>query len=338
MGKKRNNIPAYNGNRPYIYVSYSKKDAAKTIPLIQAMQNRGFRVWYDQDTDGENKNNKSSNQLKNCSAFLTFVSRNIMANEACVDEISFAKGNNKPSLMVLLEERVKFTDVLEKQTARFQKMRYMKPEYFVAELQKMPILAQCCGEDALEYYSELKKNADALRKEMKHTSVIKHKMIEQMEHFKITLENEELYRQSELLYAKWLFNKDGKVTMNTVDQAVTLCLRSAEMGNPKALVRLAYFYDKNYIALDGNDQTHFKIAYNYYTMVCFSGISEIEVRPGCPPIQWRSVREEAARAMLRMLSTAPSELQENPMYDYRTNYDRVQMEFGLNEEENQSIL
>ncbi|MBQ3489981.1 MAG: toll/interleukin-1 receptor domain-containing protein [Clostridia bacterium] len=335
MGKTSNNTPAYNGNRPYIFISYSHRDTAKVVSLIAAMQNRGYRVWYDQGIEGGSEwANNIANHLRNCSAFVAFISHNSMASENCLDEISYAKSNNKPSLMIFLEEQVELPEGTDMQTARFQRMYYTQPDSakdFAVQLQEAQILAPCCGEDALEYYNDLKKNSEALHNDLEIVAARKHQMLDHVDQFVITQDNEELFRQAEILYARWLFNKDGKVTIAAVDQAVKLCRQSAEMGNPKALARLAYFYDKDYIVTGGNELMRFKIAYGYYSMICYSGISEIEIQSGCPYVSWKNIRENTARAMLRMLSRAPAELQESNTYNFKTNCDRVHMELGLSE-------
>ena len=40
-------LPTYEGHEPYIFVSYPHKDSDRIRPLIQGLQERGFRVWYD---------------------------------------------------------------------------------------------------------------------------------------------------------------------------------------------------------------------------------------------------------------------------------------------------
>ena len=335
MGKTSNNIPAYNGNRPYIFISYSHKDSAKVIALIEEMQNCGYRVWYDQGIEGGTEwSDNIANHLRKCSAFLAFVSHNSMASENCLDEISYAKSNNTPSLMIFLEGQVSLPRGVEMQTSRFQRMYYRQSEgakMFATHLQEVPILSHCCGEDALEYYSDLKKNVKDLHGKLEKVASVKHRVIDYIDRFVITPENEELFRQSELLYAEWLFDKDGKATIDIVDRAIELCRRSAEKGNPKALARLAYFYEKDYIVTGGNEQARIKIAYNYYSMVCFSRTSEIEVWLGCPAVNWEKARIDTARAMLRMLASAPMELQENNMYNLKTNLERAQIALGLTE-------
>ena len=38
---------AYEGTEPYIFVSYAHKDSEAVLPIIAALQDRGFRIWYD---------------------------------------------------------------------------------------------------------------------------------------------------------------------------------------------------------------------------------------------------------------------------------------------------
>lgn len=157
----------------------------------------------------------------------------------------------------------------------------------------------------------------------------RHALVDHMDQFVITHDNEELFRQSEILYANWLFNRDGTANISAVDQAVRLCRQSARMGNPKALARLAYYYDKDYAGKGCSEITRFKIAFNYYSMICYCGISEVETQTGLPPLSWGELREKTAHSMLQMLATAPIELRENSIYSFKTNYDRLQLELGL---------
>jgi hypothetical protein len=39
---------SYKGDAPYVFVSYSHKDAALVYPELGWMQEAGFNVWYDE--------------------------------------------------------------------------------------------------------------------------------------------------------------------------------------------------------------------------------------------------------------------------------------------------
>ena len=157
----------------------------------------------------------------------------------------------------------------------------------------------------------------------------RHALVDHMDKFIITYDNEELFCQSEILYANWLFNRDGTANLSVVDQAVRLCRQSARLGNPKALARLAYFYDKDYAGTKCSEVTRFKIAYNYYSMICYSGISTVETMPGLPEVNWNEIKEKTASSMLQMLLNIPSELKDHPTYNLRNNSDRLQQELGI---------
>ena len=147
--------------------------------------------------------------------------------------------------------------------------------------------------------------------------------------FIVTKDNEELFQQAELLYANWLFNRDGSASLSVVARAISLCRQSVRLGNSKALARLAYFYDKGYVGDHCSDIMRFKMAYTYYTALCYSGLSEVETEAGLPKVNWKKLREQTAYTMLYMLSTAPAELRTSKIYNLKDNIDRVQNELGL---------
>jgi len=147
--------------------------------------------------------------------------------------------------------------------------------------------------------------------------------------FVVDADNEELFLQSELLYANWLFNRDGRASFSSVQRAVELCRRSARMGNPKALARLAFYYDKSYTEKNYGDVMRCKIAYTYYSAICFSGLRTVNVKDGLPPVRWEELCEKTAYSMLYMLASAPAELQASQTYSLQTNLDRVRHELGI---------
>jgi len=40
-------FPAYQGDDPYIFVSYAYDDADLVFPEMQRLRDAGFNVWYD---------------------------------------------------------------------------------------------------------------------------------------------------------------------------------------------------------------------------------------------------------------------------------------------------
>ena len=41
-------FPAYKGDEPYVFVSYSHSDASAVYPELVWLKESGFNVWYDE--------------------------------------------------------------------------------------------------------------------------------------------------------------------------------------------------------------------------------------------------------------------------------------------------
>ena len=41
-------FPAYKGDEPYIFVSYSHKDAPAVFPELTRLRGEGFNIWFDE--------------------------------------------------------------------------------------------------------------------------------------------------------------------------------------------------------------------------------------------------------------------------------------------------
>lgn len=132
---------------PYIFISYSHRDSKRVLPAIEIMQQNGYRVWFDSGIEaGTEWSNNIATHLRDCSAFIAFISSNSVLSENCLDEIAYAKSYRKPSLMIYLEEDVPLPQGTEMQTARFQRMYYSRQtslEAFAQNLRTSPIFDHC---------------------------------------------------------------------------------------------------------------------------------------------------------------------------------------------------
>lgn len=76
---------------PYIFISYSRKDMERVLPIIKLLKNNRYRVWYDNDTQPGRKWDRCiETRLKNSSILISFLSRFYWQSRACIEEISFA--------------------------------------------------------------------------------------------------------------------------------------------------------------------------------------------------------------------------------------------------------
>lgn len=146
----------YEGEKPYIFISYSHRDKYRITPIIKEMQYRGFRVWYDAGIEaGVEWAGNIAIRVGQCDVFLCFVSDYYFESQNCLDEFSAAKSKNKKILTVYLDSNVNSHEGFELQTRRFQKIHYFlnpTPEKFTNEISSSKI-AQPCREGATRTYT-----------------------------------------------------------------------------------------------------------------------------------------------------------------------------------------
>lgn len=96
---------AYRGSEPYVFISYAHRDSARIYPMIQGLQNRGFRVWYDEGLEvGSHWDEAISQHLSACDCVVCFITEGFLLSQNCLDEIHFAKELNKEPLIVYLDD------------------------------------------------------------------------------------------------------------------------------------------------------------------------------------------------------------------------------------------
>ncbi len=148
-----NVLGAYKGDKPYIFVSYAHRDSERVFPLLKALQDAGYRIWFDHGIEvGTEWSNNIAAHLSKCSAFLFFASHNSVKSENCLDEVAYAKSHNKQALLAYLEEDVILPEGTDMQTARFQRMfvnRQPSIESFVESFASAAMF-DACRDDGVE--------------------------------------------------------------------------------------------------------------------------------------------------------------------------------------------
>lgn len=116
----------YNGEKPYVFISYAHKDAEKVMSIIRQLQADGYRVWYDEGIDpGTEWDDNIANHVENCGCFLAFMSGNYLASENCRDELNYARDLNLSRLLIYLDEVI-LTGGLAMRHNRLQALHYYK--------------------------------------------------------------------------------------------------------------------------------------------------------------------------------------------------------------------
>jgi formylglycine-generating enzyme required for sulfatase activity len=96
---------AYQGDEPYVFISYAHKDVAMVYEEIEHLRLTGVKIWYDEGIDASNEwPDEIANAVIGCTVFLVFVSPRATQSVNCRNEINLALNKSKPFLAIHLEE------------------------------------------------------------------------------------------------------------------------------------------------------------------------------------------------------------------------------------------
>lgn len=97
-------VKAYEGNKPFLFVSYSHKDSEKVLPFINELFNKKYRVWYDEGiAPGSEWPKNIADHLQSCTGVIIFVSKNSLASPNCENEVVSALNLNKEIIEISLD-------------------------------------------------------------------------------------------------------------------------------------------------------------------------------------------------------------------------------------------
>lgn len=141
---------AYKGNEPYLFVSYSHKDDARVWPMIEGLQKRGLRVWYDEGIEwGSHWDDVIFEHLSGCAYVVAFVTDHFLQSENCQDEISYAKDEQKGPFIVFLDN-LELTGKMKFRYGRLQALnlhQFSGMDALLDTLVQTRSLATCLGAD-----------------------------------------------------------------------------------------------------------------------------------------------------------------------------------------------
>jgi hypothetical protein len=96
---------AYSGTEPYLFVSYSHRDTAKVYPILDALYDKKYRIWYDESCEnGNDFRDELRHRIERCSAVILFVSKASMQSPFCGMEIIVARENGKRLYPIYLDD------------------------------------------------------------------------------------------------------------------------------------------------------------------------------------------------------------------------------------------
>lgn len=104
MGGERVKPKAYEGNKPYIFISYAHKDTELVFRVMNSLQEEGYRIWYDDGImPGSEWPENIAQHLDAAAMVISMVTPNSMDSHNCRREINFALSRRKPFLALILE-------------------------------------------------------------------------------------------------------------------------------------------------------------------------------------------------------------------------------------------
>ena len=132
-------VQPYEGEKPYIFISYAHKDDSAVHSIISRMHSDGFRVWYDRGVHpGTEWDEMIAAKVKSCDYFIAFLSGSYLDSDNCKDELNFARDLDKKRLLVYLED-VTLPLGMQMRLNRLQALfrhKYSVEDEFFAELYK----------------------------------------------------------------------------------------------------------------------------------------------------------------------------------------------------------
>ena len=90
--------------KPYIFISYAHLDSDEVVPVINALRERGYNVWYDDGIrPGTEWAKTIADHLRECTCMVAFVSDNYAKSKNCTREVTYAQNNGKPIFSAFLD-------------------------------------------------------------------------------------------------------------------------------------------------------------------------------------------------------------------------------------------
>lgn len=95
----------YNGNSPYLFVSYAHRDSERVLPFIEELDKKNYRLWYDAGINvGANWPEVVASHLLNSSRVIFFVSQAFLNSQNCIREVNYAVSERKEMFYVLMDD------------------------------------------------------------------------------------------------------------------------------------------------------------------------------------------------------------------------------------------
>lgn len=246
----RCNAQPYEGSKPYVFVSYSHEEEDKAIvyPILERMEQAGFRLWYDLGIESTSEWPKVIGEhLEKATAVLFCFSKNFAASSNCLDELFYAKDNIPNRITLFMDSKQKLAVELHLALSRQQKIyleNYNGTAELVASLKKEKEMQPCLGATSPSQKG-MKLNMTRIRRELQDETFLAAKKADKACDIQKAMD---LYRKAyingngiagTLLAAMYL---NGYYFPKDYDRAVQIFVDCMHRDNPIATEMLASCY------------------------------------------------------------------------------------------------
>jgi TolB-like protein len=98
-------FPAYEGNDPFVFISYSHADAEEVYSDLTGFNQSPLNIWYDDGiAPGYSWREEVAEAIENASLVVFFISPESIASRICLQEVNFALSRQKRVLCVYLRK------------------------------------------------------------------------------------------------------------------------------------------------------------------------------------------------------------------------------------------
>ena len=140
----------YEGNDPYIFISYGRKDRDRVFPLLDALHDAGYRIWRDEGGIpwGVRWMETIEDHISRAAVCLVFWSEAFAASQHCEAETAEMIAEQKTIVMAFLDD-TPVRKGLRMYLRRFQSVKlsdFDSDTDFVERLAREPVFVPCKAE------------------------------------------------------------------------------------------------------------------------------------------------------------------------------------------------
>ncbi|MBQ3263169.1 MAG: toll/interleukin-1 receptor domain-containing protein [Oscillospiraceae bacterium] len=100
-----NGLKPYQGNEPYLFISYAHADEQAVGSVLEHLEQNGVRFWYDDGIEaGSEWPEYIAERLASANMMIAFVSNAYAVSDNCRKEMHYAVSNKIKTINVFLED------------------------------------------------------------------------------------------------------------------------------------------------------------------------------------------------------------------------------------------